>query len=367
MDGATEQELNHLSDPNVLKNDLTYNEQIIYDEENYETESLRLEFVSNNYNGNGNVYQVRLPDEENTCISDLYLIINKSYQIESTINELFNEIQLCLEINGQHTCYISMFLNLIIANLLDKSIKELDDEIKLPLIFFDMNKYDKLVGCKFPLFIYDNIKVGFLKMPKLIDLDARIEYRKYKLKPDINREIYFELYTIMVVGCFTKQRESYLNIQNISVKNPGKLLICYNDDIDDDMTFLEEVHIVNTDPDYDSDYNSDYDFDYDYDYNSGSDSVTYKYKYIDGDIMKLKILGKTAYVISLDPEYKSINKIKNIVKKHNSWNKNNGVNLDRNSKITLKFSNDSTISKMNLCEIRYNIIRFKRNKQNESM
>lgn len=331
MDDCTNLVLEYESNPTVFENKLGYNEYIIYDEENYEIESLPLK--------TGRTKIVHIPLEY-VCISDLYLVYKKS-DFEFTINK-YKDTCISLIIGGSQIYILSLFYIMIIANMIDKKIKEFDDEIKIPLVLFDLSKYNSSLGNKFPLFAMKYHEVSITIVDGFPITDARIEYRKYKLKQTHIRgisvyDISYELAMLDPQRGFTTQFNNEF-LYNINMGNqycPAKLLIIHDKENTNYLNPIEEIQLIHH-------------------------NKTYTWNYDRGEIMKLKIFDKIAYIISLDPEYRSVKQLKNMVKKFNSWNKNNGIVFSKDDKITIKFAtdNDPTNNYILIYEMRYNIGRF---------
>lgn len=354
------------NDRSTLEDDLSYNEHLCYDEEDYEIAALsfRQNFYSKDEQWRYR-YNVTFP-LENVCISDLCLVF-KSRNIDPNLYTLFAKTQIILEIGGNNIYIIPLFINSIIATLIDKSVKQDDDLIKIPLIFFDISKRNRISGTKFPLYAIRNrqVTISLISLPESISLYTQLEYRKYKLKQNdinhnkkitnINDDIFsydyiikdeyltdgsYDLTMINPIRRFTKSAN--LNTYNTYVFtngdgefHPTKLLIFYNSndniDMNMNMNLLEQVQL------------------------SHNNDKSYTWNYNDGDIMKIKIFNKIVYIISLDSEYRSIKRMKNMCKKYIESNRNNGFVFNQTSRITLKFANDSAKILMKIYEIRYNI------------
>lgn len=112
-------------------------------------------------------------ENENVVVSDLFLIISHQDYDFDNFNILGSRIR--LQIDNCIVYEIDMDVNLVMAKIVGKKIKQYDNIIEIPIIFFDLEK--SLIYNKYPLFntTTQNIKI-FLP---LTNCSLSLKYKKY--------------------------------------------------------------------------------------------------------------------------------------------------------------------------------------------
>lgn len=316
-----------------FEDNLRYNDDIVYDEENYEIEHVRLPSILTKYYDDQYENRCSIP-YDNVCISDLVLVCKKS-DIECNTMNIFDRFETQLIINGSRILQLQLIINLVMAKLIDKEIKEIDNEIYIPLVLFNIGKYNELDGNKFPLYRFKDkrITIYFRWFNGKIKSDMRIEYRKYKLKCVSNptimfNEIHNDLILVKPKCHFSQSIDNLYIYDRYDIGAPSKFLIIYDLDDDSLMNTLEEVHL-----------------------NHGHKSKSWYSN--EGEIMKLKLFGRIVYMISLIDGYKSIKKMKKYIKKNIDFIINDGIEFHKTSQLTLKFTDDSIENDIMIYNIQY--------------
>lgn len=147
-------------------------------------------------------------------ISDLRIKIKLNhYDIGNNYMNKLLHINLYFYVCGSIVSAFTMEINLLLANILEKNKKELDEFIELPIVFFDLEK--NKFSNKFPLFLMDhsNIKIKIDNLDEIADNGIIITYKKYNYKKLIITDIINILEFVIIQIQFHSER--FKNIGSI--------------------------------------------------------------------------------------------------------------------------------------------------------
>lgn len=262
-----------------------------------------------------------------------YIASNLTMKINRTdiddMENIFYLFKFCrfqLLVSGMITFDLDFVTNLFLIKLLNRSIREYDDIIEIPLILFDLNKQNETYGsklpsvdasdkCALPIFLLHNDDVTLRIINYNKDIKMNLTYHCHKLNNN-NLEKYSrtlllhnlqkiydstEFWTIECQNYCTKISNTinYSHGYEIKFKHICKLLFIRFDQDD-----------VNKNKIYDSDLCCDFIKKISLSLNKTN---TISWDNEDGEILMFRFLGNYVYVISLSPEFKSKKNIKKIL------------------------------------------------------
>ncbi len=254
-------------------------------------------------------------------VSDLTLKIRRSDIGDANIMDIFEYSKIEFGANEMLIISINFSVNMFLAHIHNKKIKEYDDVIEIPLVIFEMNNQDKFGG-KFPLSITEHGHPKIcLYMHNVSPLkQVKFSYKCFYLNDDANANMNDNMNANMNdnvgVTMFMLQSQNICTIFDDQCKiiklpfnNQCKVLLLRFSR--NDVFMCDQIKTV---------------------YLSLNKALPIVWNDEDGEIMKFRIYGENIYVVSLSPEFKSKKSLHKIISRREHGY---GINFSRHESADL--------------------------------